>query len=150
MHMIRIDPKWLGDSEYLNCCKYNSGRNLMTFLSNCNYIYPRGFTQRLLLLWTKLIPFRCLFHKGTSSNLSLTHWGRDKMATDDIFKRISLNENFQILNKISLKYVPLGLIDNMAALVWIMAWRRTGDKPLSEPMMTQFTDAYMSHSASMT
>ena len=23
-----------------------------------------------------------------------------------------------------------------------MAWRRTGDKPLPEPMMTQFTDAY--------
>ena len=27
-----------------------------------------------------------------------------------------------VLNKISLKYVPLGLIDNMAALVQIMAW----------------------------
>ena len=30
-----------------------------------------------------------------------------------------------------------------------MAWRRTGDKPLSELMMTQFNDAYMRHSASM-
>ena len=29
-----------------------------------------------------------------------------------------------------------------------MAWRQTGDKPLSEPMMTQFNDAYMRHSAS--
>ena len=26
-----------------------------------------------------------------------------------------------------------------------MAWRRIGDKPLSEPMLTQFTDAYMRH-----
>ena len=26
-----------------------------------------------------------------------------------------------------------------------MAWRRIGDKPLSEPMMAQFTDAYMRH-----
>ena len=26
-----------------------------------------------------------------------------------------------------------------------MAWRRTGDKPLSEPMLTQFTDAFMRH-----
>ena len=25
----------------------------------------------------------------------------------------------------------------------VMAWRQTGDKPLPEPMMTQFTDAYM-------
>ena len=24
-----------------------------------------------------------------------------------------------------------------------MAWHWTGDKPLSEPMLTQFTDAYM-------
>ena len=30
-----------------------------------------------------------------------------------------------------------------------MAGRQTGDKPLSEPMMTQFNDAYMRHSASM-
>ena len=30
-----------------------------------------------------------------------------------------------------------------------MAWHRTGDKPLSKPMMTQFNDAYMRHSASL-
>ena len=30
-----------------------------------------------------------------------------------------------------------------------MAWRRTGNKPLSEQMVTQFNDAYMRHSASM-
>ena len=30
-----------------------------------------------------------------------------------------------------------------------MAWRRLSDKPLSEPMMAYFTDAYMRHSASM-
>ena len=61
-----------------------------------------------------------------------------KMTTtlaDDIFKCISLKENFWILNKISLKYIPKGVIDNMAALVQIMAWCRPGDKPLSEPMM---------------
>ena len=30
-----------------------------------------------------------------------------------------------------------------------MAWRQAGDKPLSEPMMVWFTDAYMCHLASM-
>ena len=30
-----------------------------------------------------------------------------------------------------------------------MAWRLSGDKPLSEPMMVSFTDVYMRHSASM-
>ena len=37
--------------------------------------------------------------------------------------------------KISLKFVPKGPINNIPALVQIMAWRRPGDKPLSEPMM---------------
>ena len=36
-------------------------------------------------------------------------------------------------------------IDNNTALVWIMAWCRIGAKPLSEPMLTRFTDAYMRH-----
>ena len=37
----------------------------------------------------------------------------------------------------------------MAALVQLMAWRQPGDKPLSEPMMGKFADAYMGLSASM-
>ena len=31
--------------------------------------------------------------------------------------------------KISLKFVPKGRINNIPALVQIMAWRRLGDKP---------------------
>ena len=53
---------------------------------------------------------------------------------DDIFKWISLNENVWILIKISLKFVPQGPINNITALVQIKAWRRPGDKPLSQPM----------------
>ena len=54
---------------------------------------------------------------------------------DDIFKYIFLNENVWIPIKISLKFVPKGRTNNIPALVQIMAWRRPGDKPLSEPMM---------------
>ena len=54
---------------------------------------------------------------------------------DDIFKCMILNENVWIPNTIRLKFVPKGQIDNNTALVQVMAWRRTGDKPLSEPMM---------------
>ena len=53
----------------------------------------------------------------------------------DIFKCIFLNENLWISIKISLKFVLKGPINNIPALVQIMAWRRQGDKPLSEPMM---------------
>ena len=54
---------------------------------------------------------------------------------DDIFKCIFVNENVCILIKISLKFVPKGPINNIPVLVQIMAWRRPGDKPLSEPML---------------
>ena len=54
---------------------------------------------------------------------------------DDIFKCIFLNENVWISLKISLNYAPKGPINNIPALVQIKAWRRPGDKPLSEAMM---------------
>ena len=56
---------------------------------------------------------------------------------DDIFKWIFLNENVWISINISLKFVPWGSINNIPALVQAMAWRRQGDKPLSEPMMVR-------------
>ena len=80
--------------------------------------------------------------------LLLTHLPLNKMATilaDNIFKCSFLNENVRISTKISLKFVNKGRIDNMSALVQLMAWRRTGDKPLPEPVLTQFTDGNMRH-----
>ena len=54
---------------------------------------------------------------------------------DDIFKCIFLNENACISIKIPLKFVPEDPINNILALVEMMAWRRPGDKPSSQPMM---------------
>ena len=54
---------------------------------------------------------------------------------DDSFRYICLNENIWISIKISLKFIAKGPIDNIPALVQIMAWCRPGDKPLSEPMV---------------
>ena len=56
---------------------------------------------------------------------------------DDTFKYMFLNENIIISAKILLKFVPKDPINNIPALVQIMAWRRQGDKPLSEPMMVR-------------
>ena len=56
---------------------------------------------------------------------------------DDIFKWIFLNENVWISINISLKFVPRGPINNIPTLVQVMAWRRPGDKPLSEPMLVR-------------
>ena len=82
----------------------------------------------------------------------LTHLPLDKMAAnfaDDIFNRICFNENMWILIKISLKFIPKSPIDNKLALVRLMAWRRTGDKPLPEPELTQFIYAHMQHQSMM-
>ena len=56
---------------------------------------------------------------------------------DDIFKYVFFNENVWLLIKISPKFVPKGPIDNILALVQIMAWQRPGNKPLSDLMMVR-------------
>ena len=65
----------------------------------------------------------------------------------EIFKYIFLNKNVGISIKVSMKFVPKGPINDIPALVQIMAWRRpddnngccrTGDKPLYEPLLVTF------------
>ena len=63
------------------------------------------------------------------------------ILADDIFKCIFLKENDRIA--IQIKFVLKGLIDNNSALGQVMAWRRTGDKPLPEPRITQVTNTYI-------
>ena len=70
---------------------------------------------------------------------TLTPRQNGRHFADDTFKRIFLNENVRISIKISLKFVPKDEINNIPALVKIMVWRRSGDKPLSEPMMIRLT-----------
>ena len=60
-----------------------------------------------------------------------------RLFAEDTFKRIFLNENVGISMKIWLKFVHKGPINNIPALAQIMAWRRPGDKPLSEPMVVR-------------
>ena len=69
------------------------------------------------------------------------------ILADDIL--IALNANDRIPIRISLKYVPRTPIDKKSALFQVMGWRRTGDKPLPGPMITQFIDAYMRHLGEM-
>ena len=67
----------------------------------------------------------------------LTHWGRDKMdnilqtAFSSVFSPRKMFDSI----KISLKFVPKGLVENKPTLAQMMAWCWSGDMPLSEPMM---------------
>ena len=56
---------------------------------------------------------------------------------DDLFKCSFFNENVWNTIKISITFIPKGPNYNIPSLVQILAWRRTGDKPLSEPMMAR-------------
>ena len=76
-----------------------------------------------------------LTHADSLSVNTLRPRQNGRHFADNTFKPIYLNENIQISIKISLKFVPKVPINNISVLVQIMAWRRPGDKPLSEPVM---------------
>ena len=57
----------------------------------------------------------------------------------------TLNENICISNKISLKHVPDGSIDCYSTLFQLTVWRRTGGKPLLEPILTKTSAAIWRH-----
>ena len=82
--------------------------------------------------------------KWPSLFLNLSPPGQNgRHFSDNIFKCIFMREKSCMSIRILLKFVSKSPIDNISALVLVMAWRQTGDKPLPEPMLTQFTDAYM-------
>ena len=66
---------------------------------------------------------------------TLRSWRNKRHFADEIFKCIFWNENVWPSVQISLKFLPNVRINNIPSLVQIMAWRRPGDKPFSEPMM---------------
>ena len=98
-------------------------------LSQCwpSSVSPYGITRPQ---WVNLYEK----HQPNSIN-SLRPRPNRRHFADDIFKYIFENENELISPRISLKSVPEIRINNIPALVQIMAWRRPGDKPLSEPIM---------------
>ena len=83
------------------------------------------------------------FHLGlprVSVDMSLTYWGRDKMA--DILQtkfsnNIFFNENVWIPIDISMKFVSSDPVDNKPVFGTVIFRRRIGDKPLPEPMIKQ-------------
>ena len=86
--------------------------------------------SRIPLAIVKMAPFL-----RTSFN-SYLPGQNSRHFTVNILKCIFVNEKFCILIWISPEFVPKGPIDYKSALVRVMAWRRIGDKPLPEPMLT--------------
>ena len=120
---------------YSDCCVkilcYSNNSKLLITISNNKTCINKTIIKvyitmvlSLYLLIIKAVKFHCIEAKAK--------WRR---FADDTFKCIFLNENVIISMKIPLKFVPKAPIINNPALVQIMAWHQSGDKPLSEPMM---------------
>ena len=49
--------------------------------------------------------------------------------------------------QMSTRFIPRSHIDNKSVLVQAMAWRRTGAKPLPEPLLPKNPHIYLLHSS---
>ena len=122
----------------------NHSFNHWWLITHSSIILNRTFV-RMRMFSCKLL---CLSSAGSPppfSKQELTHWKWDKMATIlqmTLWNAFPGMEIFVLRLKKSLQFVRKVSINNQPTLFQIMAWRRTDDKPLSEPMMVQFTDAY--------
>ena len=97
-----------------------------------------GLTRPQTIIWSKTCA-NCLKHTSVKSwqkKLFLENaFNTLRPFPNDVFESICWKEYVWIPIKISLKFVPKSPINNITALVQIMAWRWPGIKPLSEPML---------------
>ena len=108
-----VIQKWI-TGEYIWCMS-----DITMFVPDCNYINWHDIT------------FMEYFNQHIEVNTNGCRF------PNNIFKWIFLNGTVWIPIEISLKFVSKGAINNIPALVQIMAWRYQGYKPLSEPMMVR-------------
>ena len=107
--------------------------------------------------WFQLFRWKlaCLVFVNTHFSLLINEMRQRQIyhhLANNILKWIFLKSEWKYMSwsalKISPLFVPKVLINNIPALVQIMAWRRPGDKPLSEPTIVSLL-MHRSHSASM-
>ena len=131
-------------------CYFPVSRKLMyrTETASWHVFYKRAWVATLVQPWSYVLrPLlstslrqspHCSLVRGMGWNYRLTHWGRDKMAAvskttfSNAFSWMEMHEfHLRFHWRLSLRF----WINNIPALVQIMAWGRSGDKPLSEPMI---------------
>ena len=99
--------------------------------------------QQQWLVWTIWTSLSAVREKAVNT---LRPRQNGRLFPDNVFKCIFLDESVWFAIKISLQFVFKVWINNIPALVQIMAWCQPGDKPLSEPMLARLLThiSYMS------
>ena len=141
MHATYLQCTTMGDAAFLKfracaCCSTRSSGSQDLGVSS----WSGHFISWNCFTWSSswknhISPLNDGYHTNPLCINTLRPKQNGRYFADDTFKCIFLNENAWISLKISLKFVPKVRINNIPGLVQIMAWRRPGDKPLSEPMM---------------
>ena len=101
------------------------------------HIYIDGTLSMGNTRWT--VPSVCFFW----THWSLTKW--PPLCRWHSQMHFFSQEDVSYFTSNLLTFVPNAHNHNESALVKLMAWHLTGAKPLTEPMMTQFTDEYIHH-----
>ena len=101
-----------------------------------DYWHPVSIITAVSLLWQLRKWKKWGYKSNNTASINTLRLGRNGSHFPDILQmHFPFNENGWISITISLKFGPKGLINNIPAMVQIMAWCRSGDKPLSESMM---------------
>ena len=107
------------------------GRNQSHLFIYTVGIFNMLYANTIWLCWSPdIATVVCRFHWSVVNPLR----PRQNRRRRHFQRHLLLNENVLISIEISLKSVPKDPINNIAALVQIIALRRPGDKPLSELM----------------
>ena len=152
LHNILACNKFKGEKKWFNrqctyqaTTKHTKSRLQFTYVFTVSGLPANivGKNTQLLrrngvLTWLHIYHIACLLGGVQVSTLNtLRPRQNGRHFADNILMCIFLNENVWIPIEMSLKFVPKGPISNIPALVEIMDWGCSGDKPLSEPMMVR-------------
>ena len=123
----------------VNVCHWGNVGSCLRGINVCYWEYVGSCLRRINVWWNVVYESVISLVNSSPPGQNGCHFA------DAIFRCISVNEKFCILIWVSLNFVPMGLIGDMSQLVEVMAWSLTSHKPLPEPLMAHFTDAYIRH-----
>ena len=117
-----------------SCCWDQS----VTRRENYFNITPADDMEIMLAQRVHVVYHLLLFDVGQIFFNTLRPVQKGRHCADDISQCILFSENIWISIKIPLKFISKVPMHNIPSLIQIMAWRQSGDKPLSESIMIIF------------